>query len=170
MGLYLEEWDPDYSRMSAKLPERGGRLAVKEPQGQFSVYLPNKRNFRDRPVASRLSHQLPKYFAWRPDPCSQVTDAMQHPWGSKYLCALPPFSMINKVLNKVKQDKVGKMLLVAPTWQSQTLYSILLSMSLEKPILLPQYQHPLMNPQKTLPPLLINKTLMINGISASAQY
>ena len=178
MGLYLEEWDPDYSRMSAKLPERGSRLAVKEPQGQFSVEtsspnissnLPNKRNFRDRPVASRLSHQLPKYFAWRPDPCSQVTDAMQHPWGSKYLCALPPFSMINKVLNKVKQDKVGKMLLVAPTWQSQTLYSILLSMSLEKPKLLPHYQHPLMNPQKPLPPLLINKTLMINSISAYAQ-
>ena len=135
-----------------------------------TVYLPNKRNFRDRPVASRLSHQLPKYFAWRPDPYSQGIDAMQHPWGSKYLYALPLFSMINKVLNKVKQDKVGKMLLVAPTWQSQTLYSILLSMSLEKPILLPQYQHPLRNSQKTLPPLLINKTLMINGISAYAQY
>ena len=27
--------------------------------------------------ASRLSHQLPQYFAWRPDPFSQRTDALQ---------------------------------------------------------------------------------------------
>ena len=91
--------------------------------------------------ASRLSHQLPKYFAWRPNPYSQGTDAMQHSWGSKYLYAVPPFSMINKALNKVKQDKVGEMLLVAPTCQSQTWYQILLRMSIEKPILLPQYQY-----------------------------
>ena len=52
--------------------------------------------------ASRLSRQPPKYFAWRPDPYSQGTDAMQHPWGNKYFYAFPPFSMINKVLNKVK--------------------------------------------------------------------
>ena len=67
---------------------------------------------------SRLSHQLPKHFAWRPDPYSHGTDAMQHPWGSKYLYAFPPFPMINKILNRVKQDKLDKMLLVAPTWQS----------------------------------------------------
>ena len=67
--------------------------------------------------------------------------------------------MINKVLNKVKQDNLGKMLLLSPTWQSQTWYPILLSMSIKKPILLPQYQHLLMNPEKQLHPLLINKTL-----------
>ena len=33
--------------------------------------------------ASRLSYQLPKYFAWRPDPYSEGTDAMQNPWGSR---------------------------------------------------------------------------------------
>ena len=32
MGLYPEEWDHDYSRISANLPKRGGRLAVKEPR------------------------------------------------------------------------------------------------------------------------------------------
>ena len=86
---------------------------------------------------------------------------MQHLWGNKYFYAFPSFSMINKVLNKVKQDKVEKKLLVAPTWQSQTWYPILLSMSIEKPILLPQYQHLLINPQKQLHPLLINKTLTL---------
>ena len=154
MGLYTEEWDHDYSRISTKLAKRGDRLAVKEPQGQFKVEtsspnissnLPNKRDSRD---ASRLSHHLPKHFAWRPDPYSQGTDAMQHPRGSKYLFVFPPFSKINKGLNKVKQDKIGKMLHVAPTWQSQTWYPILLSMSIEKPILLPQCQYLLTNPQK----------------------
>ena len=68
MGLYLEEWDYDYSRISAKLLKRGGRLTVKEPQGQFrvetfssntSLNFLNKRN-------SRYIRMLPKY-----------TDAMQ---------------------------------------------------------------------------------------------
>ena len=31
---------------------------------------------------------------------------MQHPWGSEYLYAFPPFSMINKDLNKVISNLV----------------------------------------------------------------
>ena len=65
-GLNPEEWDHDYSRISAKLPKRGGRLAVKEPQEQFRVETsspnissnwPNKSGFRDRFVCiSTVSH------------------------------------------------------------------------------------------------------------------
>ena len=73
--------------------------------------------------------------------------------------------MIKKGLNKVKQDKVGKMLFVGPTWQSQTWYPILLSMSIEKPILLPQYQHLLMNPQ-TVGPISDKQNLTISCVGS----
>ena len=62
--------------------------------------------------------------------------------------------MVNKVLSRVKLDKVDKMLLM--TWNL-----ILLIMSTEKPIVLPQKQYMLMNLQKPLHPLLINKTLRL---------
>ena len=47
--------------------------------------------------ASRLSHQLPQYFAWKPDPFSQETDALQQIWGSQFLYAFPPFCLILQV-------------------------------------------------------------------------
>ena len=167
MGLYNEEWDHNYSRIPANLPKCGGKLALKEPQGQFRVEtsspnissnLPNKRDSRDRLVCISTVKSASKIFRLETGPIQ--SGPTQHPWGSKYLYAFPPFSMINKVLNKVKQVMLGNMVLVEPTWQSRTWYPILLSMSIEKPKLLPQYQHLLMNPQKQLHLLLINKTVI----------
>ena len=39
--------------------------------------------------ASKLSHQLTQYFAWKPDPFSQVTDALQQIWGNQFFYAFP---------------------------------------------------------------------------------
>ena len=65
MGLYLEEWDHDYSRISAKLLKRGCILAVKEPRDSSEwKLLPQIFNqicqIKETPeidlFASRLSH------------------------------------------------------------------------------------------------------------------
>lgn len=87
--------------------------------------------------ASHLSHQLPELLVYRSGPCSQGTDAMKYPWTNQYFSAFLYFSMINKVLNKIKQKQVEKMLFVTLTWQSQTWYPILLNMLIEKPVYLP---------------------------------
>lgn len=42
--------------------------------------------------ASRLSHQVPQYNGWMPDPFSQGTDAMQQNWLKKLLYAFSPFA------------------------------------------------------------------------------
>ena len=162
MGLYPEEWDHDYSRISAKLPKCRGILAVKEPQGQLQTSSPNtssdlsnKRDSRDRTVCISVVASASKIFcletgsiqSWHR--CNATSSRKQIP-----LC-------ISTFLNDQQQDKVGKILLAAPTWQSQTWYLTLLSMSIEEPILLPQYQHLLRNPQKQFHPLLINKTLRL---------
>ena len=142
MGLYPEEWDHDYSGISAKLPKRGGRLVVKEPQGQFRVEnfspnissnLPNKRDSRDRPVCISAVTSASKIFYLETGPIQSGYRCNATSLGKQISSCIPPFSMINKGLNKVKQNKVGKMLLVGPTWQSQTWYPILLSMLIEKP-------------------------------------
>ena len=71
MGLYPEDWNHDYSRISATLPKCGGRLAVKEPQGHFRVEtsspnissnLPNKRDSRDRFVCMWAVTSVSKLF------------------------------------------------------------------------------------------------------------
>ena len=91
---------------------------------------------------------------------SKVLSLEARPIQSGYRCntaslggaIFSPLSMTNKVLNKVRQDQVEEMLLVTPTWQ--TWYSILLNISMEKPIFLPKYFYPLMKPEKLLHPIL----------------
>ena len=47
--------------------------------------------------ASRVSHQIPAYVAWKPDPYSQGTDAFQQDWSGQFLYAFPPFWLLNRV-------------------------------------------------------------------------
>ena len=84
---------------------------------------------------SRLSHQLPQYFAWKLDPC-----------------------LILSALKKVSYDLTGKMLLVTPTWESQIWYLLLLEMSIVCP-LLPRRNTSLKNPQVEVHSLITNRTL-----------
>ena len=69
--------------------------------------------------ASRLCHQLPQYMAWKTDPNSFATDAMQQDWEKMFAFTLPPFSLIGRVINKVLRENVEGMILVTPTWQIQ---------------------------------------------------
>ena len=66
--------------------------------------------------ASRLSHQLLQYFAWKPDPFSQVTDDLQQIWANQIIYAFPPFYLILQALKKVSYDETEKTLLATPTW------------------------------------------------------
>ena len=81
-----ETSDHNYFRIPSKFFQRGGRLAVSKQQGSIRMETLPKVfqqvcERREMPkidlFASRLSHQLPQYFAWRPDPFSQGTDVLQ---------------------------------------------------------------------------------------------
>ena len=69
--------------------------------------------------------------------------------------------MKKKVLKKIAQDQVKRMLIVTPTWQSQVWYPTLLSMSIEKPLLLLHHPHLLLNYQAQIHSLITNKTLRL---------
>ena len=60
----------------------------------------------------------------------------------------PPFSLIHRVLRKVELEKVPSLILIAPTWQSQTWYPELFRLSMKNPLLLPQHPNLLRNPQR----------------------
>jgi len=111
--------------------------------------------------ASRLNHQLPQYIAWRPDPYSQGTDAMQQTWTKRFPYAFPPFCLISRVLQKVLQEKVEKILIVTPTWHTQPWYPQLLQMSIARPLLLPNRSNLLKDPLGNLHTLIQNRTLRL---------
>ena len=55
------------------------------------------------------------YLSWKPDPDTKWMDALQQNWSYQLghiLYALPAFSLIPRVLNKIVQDQVDTMILV----------------------------------------------------------
>ena len=69
--------------------------------------------------ASRNNNQLPIYASWGPDPEAKFVDAFSLDWG-EFNCVyiFPPFRLLNRVLQKVRVDKVNA-IVVAPVWMGQ---------------------------------------------------
>lgn len=83
--------------------------------------------------ASRLSHQLPRYFSWRPDPQAEATDAFLQNWEVISGYANPPWNLIGRVLSTV-EDQRSRTILVAPIWPSQAWYPSLLKLLVAPPL------------------------------------
>ena len=95
--------------------------------------------------ANRLNHQIPKYISYKPDPDEFLVDAFSVNW-SLYKCYLfPPFSLVGRVLQKIKIDG-ALALIIAPSWTTQPWYTTLMSMALCKPILVSPGQNNLILP------------------------
>ena len=106
--------------------------------------------------ASGLSTQLPLFYSWRPDPLSEAVDAFSQDWSKVRGYALPPFALVGRCLRQLLDQNVSHLVLVAPVWQSQPWYPLLLESCVAPPILFPHYPgllsrqgevHPLMNLQ-----------------------
>ena len=82
---------------------------------------------------SRLTAQLPQYVSWRPDPGAFYIDALALHWKSLMGYAFPHLILIPVVLNKVIQDNAD-LILVAPIWQEQPWWPILLSLLVSSPV------------------------------------
>ena len=105
MGLSSEKWDDNNNRKPTKLPQRRGRLPVKEPKRQLRVETSSPNIYR-----ICVMKGTPE------DPYTQGRDAITRPWGNRYHYAFPSFLMISKVLNKITQDQVEKSFFLTPSW------------------------------------------------------
>ena len=100
---------------------------------RLSASLAKEGNPQSRFVWSRLSHELHQYFAWKHDSFAQGKESLQQIWCNQFLFAFAQFCLVIKVLRKLSSAQTGKMLLVTPTWQSQTLHQLLLKISIVFP-------------------------------------
>ena len=91
--------------------------------------------------ASRLTHQLPRFFSWKMDPLAEAVDAFQQDWKRVKGYANPPWCLIGRVLNKIRAQE-AQVILVTPVWKGQAWYPVLLGMLRDYPRLIP--------PQKSL--------------------
>ena len=123
--------------------------------------------------ASRLNNQLPLYVSWRPDPYAMATDAFQVRWMDLQAYAFPPFSLIGRCLQKIRQEG-ATVVLIAPVWPTQAWYPWLLDMLVHCPILLPSHKSLLRDPFNRDHPLLVKNQLdlaawKVSGVPTHAQ-
>ena len=86
--------------------------------------------------ASCLTHQLSRYFSWRPDPAAEATDAFSQDWSQFQGYTNPPWCLLLPMLVKIQQER-ARVVLVASMWKTQPWYPLLLQLLKGVPLLIP---------------------------------
>ena len=85
---------------------------------------------KHRPFASRLNTPLSTFVSYRLDPKCIVVDAFLLDWSKLDFYAFPPFVCLNRVIQKIYQDK-AKGIVIALDWPSQPFSPRLITMSVK---------------------------------------
>ena len=87
-------------------------------------------------IAQRINTQHRHYAARRPDPFAKIIDAFSFNWGTEKCYIFPPFSLIARVLQKVRTDATT-VLAVLPKWPTQAWWPEARSMMVGEPHIIP---------------------------------
>lgn len=99
--------------------------------------------------ASKFNKQIDTYASWKPDSKACFVDAFSVNWKDFYFYAFPPFSLIGKMIQKIKIDEAYGIVIV-PDWPSQPWYTTLVSLLTANPIIIPQRLDMLVLPGDTI--------------------
>ena len=85
--------------------------------------------------ASILNNQIPRYVAWKPDPSAEHIDAFSMSWENDLLYAFPPFSLIDRCLQKIHQER-ATVIMVVPQWPTRPWWAKLNRLLCQEPRLI----------------------------------
>ena len=83
--------------------------------------------------ATRLNHKLPIYVSWKSDQYSVSINAFSVSWSQSYMYCVPPFSVIWKVLKKIRDD-TAEPIIITPHLPTQNWFSAALHMCIAQPL------------------------------------
>lgn len=84
--------------------------------------------------ASRSNKKCEKFISWKNDPESVAIDAFTVNWSNLFFYAFPPFSIILRVLKKIRTDG-ARGIVVVPQWQSQPWFPLFMEMLESEPVI-----------------------------------
>ena len=138
---------PTVTPIHSGVPERSGGLSLSRPHQlphtEWSlhpeVFRPISRMW---PVqldlfATSANHQCSVFFSPFRDPLAAGTDAFLQRWDGLQAYAFPPWSVIPRVLAKLKMSPGTELTLIAPYWPQRAWFPDLLHLSLAPPVALP---------------------------------
>jgi len=132
-----------------------------------SIFAALCRHFHIHPdvdlFASRLNSQLPQFVSWGPQPGAMEVDALAINWTALCLYAFPPFALLSRVLSKLSQSPGCLILLIAPVWDAQPWYPLLLRLLVAQPVLLPGRPDLLSSPSGHSHPMIRSGHMQLAG-------
>ena len=63
--------------------------------------------------AARHNKQLKRFFSFRPNPEAETVDALAQPWTNFRPYVFPPFIVIGRCLQKIRQERVQEIVIIA---------------------------------------------------------
>lgn len=87
-----------------------------------------------------------------------AVDAFTIDWSKIYFYAFPPFSLLLKVLNKIKRDKATGVV-VFPLWETQPWYPLLKQLMVSEPLIFSPNKTLLLSPFREPYPMWRSLTL-----------
>ena len=84
--------------------------------------------------ATRLNHKLPIYVSGKPDPYSVSINAFSVSWSQSYMYYFHLFSVIWKVLKKIRDDTAEAIIITTPHWPTQSWFPAALQMCIAQPL------------------------------------
>ena len=107
-------------------------------------YLQSLKLFEFSPTidcfASRVNTQHKHYASRRPDPFAKVVDAFSFNWSTERCYLFPPFSIIPRVLQKIRTDR-ATVLAVLPKWPTQAWWPDATEMMIRDPYIIRPADH-----------------------------
>ena len=97
--------------------------------------------------ASKLNSQLKRYYSYLPDEIAEVIDAFTTQWTDNNYYCFPPFSLISRILQRLKADKTD-MTLVVPLWPTQHWFPQLLHSIVNNSFIIPIQDRLLYQPKQ----------------------
>ena len=82
--------------------------------------------------ASMLNRQVDLFVSWKPEPEAWAVDAFSISWRDIKFYAFPPFSVLSRVLSKIKEDNASSTLVV-PLWPTQPWFPVMLDLLIDHP-------------------------------------
>ena len=114
--------------------------------------------------ATRSNTKCKFYVSWKQDPEASAVDAFTVNWNQYLFYAFPPFSLILKVLQKIKFEN-ARGILVVPYWPAQAWFPIYLSLSESEPMFFKPNINLLRSINRELHPMWKTLILVANVLS-----
>ena len=111
--------------------------------------------------ATRLNRKVGIFCSWKPDPDCTFVDAFSIDWGTFDMCyAFCPFSVIARCVQKIRSDQ-ARCLAVLPLWPTQPWWSLMISLLVDRPFILPRKGRLLTLPHTEIVHPLSNQLVLI---------